>query len=82
MKVLHVLDHSLPVASGYSYRSRSIVTFEKRLGLSPVVLTSPRPDRRHSSSRRGYRKEPVAPQASRRHVAYSAQSLVRAHRVI
>jgi len=42
MKVLHVLDHSLPVASGYSYRSRSIVTFEKRLGLSPVVLTSPK----------------------------------------
>src|SRR5258705_4818026 len=42
MKVLQVLDHSVAVASGYSYRSRSIVTFEKRLGLSPVVLTSPK----------------------------------------
>jgi PEP-CTERM/exosortase A-associated glycosyltransferase len=39
-RVLHVLDHSLPIGSGYSYRSRSIVTFQKRLGLEPVVLTS------------------------------------------
>ena len=42
MGILHVLDHSLPVGSGYSYRSRSIVTFQKRLGLEPVVLTSPK----------------------------------------
>lgn len=42
MKVLHVLDHSLPVMSGYSIRSRSIVTFQKALGLEPIVLTSPK----------------------------------------
>lgn len=42
MKILHVLDHSLPVASGYSYRSRSITVFQKRLGLQPVILTSPK----------------------------------------
>jgi PEP-CTERM/exosortase A-associated glycosyltransferase len=42
MKVLHVLDHSLPIGSGYSYRSRSIVTAQKRLGLEPIVLTSPK----------------------------------------
>ncbi len=42
MKVLHVLDHSLPVASGYSYRSRSIAVFQQRLGLEPVILTSPK----------------------------------------
>ena len=41
-RVLHVLDHSLPIGSGYSYRSRSIVTAQKRLGLEPVVLTSPK----------------------------------------
>jgi PEP-CTERM/exosortase A-associated glycosyltransferase len=41
-RALHVLDHSLPIGSGYSYRSRSIVTFQKRLGLEPVVLTSPK----------------------------------------
>lgn len=42
MKILHVLDHSLPIGSGYSYRSRSIVTAQKRLGLEPVALTSPK----------------------------------------
>ena len=41
-RILHVLDHSLPIGSGYSYRSRSIVTVQKRLGLEPVVLTSPK----------------------------------------
>jgi PEP-CTERM/exosortase A-associated glycosyltransferase len=42
MRVLHVLDHSLPIGSGYSYRSRSIVLFQRRLGLDPVVVTSPK----------------------------------------
>ena len=41
-RILHVLDHSLPVGSGYSYRSRSIVRSQQRLGLVPVVLTSPK----------------------------------------
>jgi PEP-CTERM/exosortase A-associated glycosyltransferase len=42
VKVLHVLDHSLPIGSGYSYRSRSILAAQRRLGLEPVVLTSPK----------------------------------------
>ncbi|MFI5326240.1 MAG: glycosyltransferase, partial [Candidatus Rokuibacteriota bacterium] len=42
MKVLHVLDHSLPVLSGYSTRSFSIVSFQRALGLDPVVLTTPK----------------------------------------
>jgi PEP-CTERM/exosortase A-associated glycosyltransferase len=48
-RILHVLDHSLPITSGYSYRSRSIVTWQKRLGLDPAVLTSPKhgSDRNH-----------------------------------
>ena len=41
-RVLHVLDHSLPLGSGYSYRSRSIVAAQKRLGLEPIVVTSPK----------------------------------------
>ena len=41
-RVLHVLDHSLPIGSGYSYRSRSVVQFQKQLGFEPVVLTSPK----------------------------------------
>ena len=42
MRVLHILDHSLPVMSGYSTRSHNILTFQRRLGLQPVVLTSPK----------------------------------------
>ncbi len=42
MTILHILDHSVPVLSGYSFRSRSIVQFQARLGLRPVVLTSPK----------------------------------------
>jgi glycogen synthase len=42
MTVLHVLDHSLPAMSGYSTRSHSIVTFQRAMGLDPVVLTSPK----------------------------------------
>jgi len=42
MNVLHILDHSLPAMSGYSTRSRNIITFQRSLGLRPVVLTSPK----------------------------------------
>lgn len=42
MKVLHILDHSRPVLSGYSTRSWSIVSFQRSVGLDPVVLTSPK----------------------------------------
>jgi glycogen synthase len=42
MKVLHVLDHSLPIGSGYASRSRFILDFQRRLGLDPVVVTSPK----------------------------------------
>ena len=42
MTILHILDHSLPAMSGYSTRSHNIVTFQRRLGLRPVVLTSPK----------------------------------------
>src|SRR5262245_27644282 len=42
MRVLHVLDHSLPYFSGYSFRSDYIIRTQKRLGLDPIVLTSPK----------------------------------------
>ncbi len=40
MTVLHILDHSVPIMSGYSSRSRAIVSFQRKLDLCPVVLTS------------------------------------------
>jgi PEP-CTERM/exosortase A-associated glycosyltransferase len=42
MKILHVLDHSVPVFSGYTFRSRSIIHAQRALGLNPVVVTSPK----------------------------------------
>jgi len=42
IKVLHVLDRSVPNLSGYSIRSKYIVEFQKELGLSPIVVTSPK----------------------------------------
>jgi PEP-CTERM/exosortase A-associated glycosyltransferase len=42
MKVLHILDHSVPLFSGYSFRSRSIIHAQRELGMRPVVLTSPK----------------------------------------
>ena len=42
MKILHVLDHSVPVMSGYATRSWNIINFQRALGLDPVVLTSPK----------------------------------------
>jgi len=40
-RVLHVLDHSWPVLSGYSIRSRSLITAQASIGLLPTVLTGP-----------------------------------------
>jgi glycogen(starch) synthase len=42
MRVLHVLDHSLPYFSGYSFRSDYIIRTQRRLGLEPFVVTSPK----------------------------------------
>jgi glycogen synthase len=41
MKVLHVLETSLPHTVGYTVRARTIVDYQRRLGLEPVVITSP-----------------------------------------
>jgi PEP-CTERM/exosortase A-associated glycosyltransferase len=42
MRVLHVLDHSLPHFSGYGFRSDYLLRAQRRLGLDPVVVTSPK----------------------------------------
>jgi PEP-CTERM/exosortase A-associated glycosyltransferase len=42
MKILHILDHSLPLQSGYAFRSRNILRSQKGAGLDPVALTSPK----------------------------------------
>lgn len=61
LKVLHVLDHSLPLHSGYAFRSDEILRAQVRKGWQPAVLTSPKHeahwegDRREEETIRGIR---------------------------
>ena len=41
MKVIHVLETSAPELVGYTIRGRYIVNHQRKLGLDPVVVTSP-----------------------------------------
>jgi glycogen(starch) synthase len=42
MRILHVLDHSLPLHSGYTFRTRAIVAAQKARGLEVACLTGAR----------------------------------------
>ena len=42
MRILHVLDHSLPLHSGYSFRTASILREQRALGWETFALTTPR----------------------------------------
>ena len=42
MRVLHVLDHSLPMQSGYTFRTRAIVKAQLARGWAVACLTGPR----------------------------------------
>jgi PEP-CTERM/exosortase A-associated glycosyltransferase len=42
MRILHILDHSLPLHSGYTFRTRAIVTAQKARGLDVACLTGAR----------------------------------------
>lgn len=42
MKILHVLDHSVPLHSGYSFRTLGILRHQRALGWQTCHLTSPK----------------------------------------
>ena len=42
MKILHILDHSLPVHSGYSFRSAEILAAQENMGMFVTALTGPK----------------------------------------
>lgn len=44
MRILHVLDHSLPLHSGYAFRSAAILREQRRLGWETAQLTGPKHD--------------------------------------
>ena len=42
LRVLHVLDHSIPLHSGYTFRTLSILREQRKLGWDTCHLTSPK----------------------------------------
>ena len=42
LRILHVLDHGLPLHSGYTFRTLSILREQRRLGWDTVQLTTPK----------------------------------------
>ena len=42
LKILHVLDHSIPLHSGYTFRTLSILREQRKLGWETFHLTSPK----------------------------------------
>lgn len=42
LKILHILDHSLPLQSGYSFRTVGIVAAQRRRGWDTVHMTTPK----------------------------------------
>jgi len=42
LRILHVLDHSTPLHSGYTFRTLSILSEQRRLGWETYHLTSPK----------------------------------------
>jgi PEP-CTERM/exosortase A-associated glycosyltransferase len=42
LKILHILDHSLPIHSGYAFRSQNILREQRTRGWRPIGLTSPK----------------------------------------
>jgi PEP-CTERM/exosortase A-associated glycosyltransferase len=42
MHVLHVLDHSIPLQSGYTFRTRAILKEQRALGLHTTQVTGPK----------------------------------------
>jgi PEP-CTERM/exosortase A-associated glycosyltransferase len=48
MKVLHVFDHSIPLHSGYTFRSRSILKQQHKLGIETCHVTSPKHGNDHA----------------------------------
>ncbi|HTT13503.1 MAG TPA: TIGR04063 family PEP-CTERM/XrtA system glycosyltransferase [Burkholderiaceae bacterium] len=42
MRILHILDHSLPLHSGYSFRTAAILREQRNLGWETIHLTTPR----------------------------------------
>jgi PEP-CTERM/exosortase A-associated glycosyltransferase len=70
LRILHVLDHSIPLHSGYSFRTLSILREQRKLGWQTFHLTTPRhvgcsASEEEVSGWHFYRTPPAAQRSSR-----------------
>jgi hypothetical protein len=42
MRILHILDHSIPLHSGYTFRTAAVLREQRALGWETFQLTSPK----------------------------------------
>ena len=42
MRILHILDHSIPLHSGYTFRTRNILNQQRARGWETFHVTSPK----------------------------------------
>lgn len=64
MRILHVLDHSVPLHSGYTFRTAEILKHQQKLGIETFQLTGPKhflssPSVEDVDGLRFYRSAPV-----------------------
>ena len=62
MRILHILDHSLPSHSGYSFRTVAILREQRALGWETLQLTTPR----HGGGRGAWRRSMAGASIARR----------------
>ena len=51
MRILHILDHSLPLQSGYVYRTLGIINQQRAIGWEPVLAHQRQTSRLHADPR-------------------------------
>ncbi|WP_157264988.1 TIGR04063 family PEP-CTERM/XrtA system glycosyltransferase [Azohydromonas aeria] len=81
MRILHVLDHSIPLHSGYTFRTQSILREQRRLGWETHHVTSPK----HLGAKAleetvdglHFHRTPDAPEGTRRLPGLGEASLMR-----
>jgi len=83
LRILHVLDHSLPLHSGYSFRSVALFREQGRLGWKTFHLTTPKhtepgPDFEEVDGFQFYRTPSVAPARLRQVPGWAEFALIRA----
>lgn len=49
IRVLHVLDHSIPLHSGYTFRTAALLREQRALGWETFHLTSPKQGKTNAS---------------------------------